>query len=402
MARGLWLVEKEKTLLYQSCSEASTQRKSQGSYAFSPPSGGPHHKPQAILLPMTHFTPDAPTPRALGFAMPPEWALHAATWMGWPADDDLWFGHLEAVRGEFAGLVKTIARFEPVELIVRDDESEQDARERLSGSGVTFHRQALDDVWLRDSGPMFVTRGQDVSLINWRFNAWGGKFDFGHDNQVPEYVAGELGAAHWDRPEVLEGGALEVNGAGIGLTTRSCLLTPSRNPHLSEAGYAALLRDTLGLEKLLWLGGGLENDHTDGHIDTITRFAAERTIVTSVESDEQDANFTAMQQNLSALRQMTDAGGRPFEIVELPLPVLRLEGAEGRLPPTYANFYIGNGFVVVPQYGDPNDPRALDVLTPLFPGREVIGLPSRAIIEGGGSFHCVTQQQPAGQVWAGE
>ncbi|WP_420595488.1 agmatine deiminase family protein [Deinococcus sp.] len=356
---------------------------------------------------MTHLTPDAPTPGDLGFAMPPEWAPHAATWMGWPADDELWFGHLEVVRGEFAQLVRTIARFEPVQLIVRDDESEQDARQRLSGSDVTpfaitLHRQPLDDVWLRDSGPIFVTRGQDVSLINWRFNAWGGKFEFGHDNQVPEYVAGALGAAHWDRPEVLEGGAVEVNGAGVCLTTRSCLLTPTRNPHLSEADYAALLQGTLGIDKLLWLGSGLDNDHTDGHIDTITRFASQRTIVTSVERSEQDANFAPMQQNLSALREMTDAGGRPFKIVELPLPAVRLEGAEGRLPPTYANFYIGNGFVVVPQYGDPNDAAALEILRPLFAGREVIGLASRAIIEGGGSFHCVTQQQPTGRIWTGE
>ena len=351
---------------------------------------------------MTHFTPDAATPRQLGFAMPPEWALHAATWLGWPADDELWFGHLDAVRGEFAQLVRTIARFEPVHLLVRDAESEQDARARLAGTAVTFQRQPLDDVWLRDSGPIFVTRGQEVSLINWRFNAWGGKFKFGHDNQVPEYLARALGAAHWDRPEVLEGGAIEVNGAGVGLSTRSCLLTPSRNPELSEADYAALLHETLGIEKLLWLGGGLENDHTDGHIDTITRFVGERSIVTSLEEDEQDANFTVMRRNLAALREMTDLQGQPFEIVALPLPAVRLEGAEGRLPPTYANFYIGNGFVVVPQYGDPNDTRALEILRPLFAGREVIGLSSRAIIEGGGSFHCVTQQQPAGKVWTGE
>ncbi len=351
---------------------------------------------------MLHFSLPDPTPRALGFAMPPEWAPHAATWLGWPQDDELWFGHLAGVRGEFAQLVRTIARFEPVDLIVRDEDSETDARARLAGADVTYHRQPLDDVWLRDSGPIFVTRGQQLSLINWRFNAWGGKFEYQHDNQVPEYVAGALGLSHWDRPEVLEGGGLEVNGAGVGLTTRSCFLTDTRNPGMTEADYAALLKETLGIEKLLWLGGGLENDHTDGHIDTITRFTDQTTIVTSVESDPADANFAPMQRNLADLRQMTDAHGQPFRIVELPLPAARLEGAEGRLPPTYANFYIGNGFVVVPQYGDANDQAALDILSPLFPGREVIGLPSRQIIEGGGSFHCVTQQQPPGEAWQGE
>ena len=368
---------------------------------------------------MRHLSPTDPSPRDLGFAMPPEWAPHAATWMSWPQGDDLWFGHLDDVRAEFAGLVRTIARFEPVQLLVRDDESEQDAKTRLDGADVKYHRVALDDVWLRDNGPIFVRKEGEVmgddradsslnpqpsslSFVNWRFNSWGGKFNFQNDDRVPEYVAGALNAAHWDRPEVLEGGGLEVNGAGVGLTTRSCLLTDTRNPGLDEAGYAALLRGTLGIDKLLWLDGGLENDHTDGHIDTITRFTDEQTIVTSVEPDEDDPNHEAMARNLIALRGMTDAQGQPFRIVELPLPERYLEGAEGRLPPTYANFYIGNGFVVVPQYGDPNDRRALEILTPLFPGREVIGLDSRAIIQGGGSFHCVTQQQPAGTVWRGE
>ncbi len=356
---------------------------------------------------MKHFSPDDSTPRDLGFAMPAEWEPHAATWMSWPADDDLWFGHLEGVRGEFAGLVSTIARFEPVHLLVRDEESEADARGRLEGVNVKFHRVPLDDVWMRDNGPIFVKRtgagGRgEVALVNWRFNAWGGKFHWQNDDRVPEYVASTMNAGHWDMNIVLEGGGLEVNGAGVGLTTRSCFLTDTRNPGLTEEGYTYLLSDMLGVRKLLWLDGGLENDHTDGHIDTITRFTDERTIVTSVEPDVNDPNHAVMSKNLADLREMTDAGGQPFRIVELPLPAEYLEGAEGRLPPTYANFYIGNGFVVVPQYGDPNDARALEVLRPLFPGREVIGLPSRQIIEGGGSFHCVTQQQPAGTVWKGE
>lgn len=351
---------------------------------------------------MQHFLPSDPSPHELGFRMPAEWEPHAATWMSWPADNDLWFGHLDGVREEFAGLVRTIARFEPVELLVRDAESEEDARARLAGADVTYHRLPLDDVWLRDNGPIFVRRGDELAFVNWRFNSWGGKFSWEHDDQVPEYVARVLGAAHWDRPEVLEGGGLEVNGLGTGLTTRSCFLTDTRNPGLTEEGYGTLLHDTLGVSRLLWLDGGLENDHTDGHIDTITRFTDERTIVTSVEGNPADPNHAVMQNNLEALRQMTDQDGQPFRIVELPLPASRLEGAEGRLPPTYANFYIGNGFVVVPIYGDPNDARALEVLRPLFPGREVIGLPSRKIIEGGGSFHCVTQQQPQGTVWTGK
>jgi agmatine deiminase len=353
---------------------------------------------------MKHLTSQDPSPRALGFAMPPEWAGHAATWMSWPADDDLWFGHLEAVRAEYAGLVQTIARFERVELLVRDEESEHDARRRLgSGPDVRFHRVPLDDVWIRDNGPIFVrNEHNELALTNWKFNSWGEKFKWKNDDRVPEYVAGRLGMGHWDLSPVLEGGAIEVNGDGVALVTRSCLLTSTRNPQLNETDYAALLGEYLGIDKLLWLDGGLENDHTDGHIDTITRFTDPSTIVTSVENDPADANHAGMGQNLRQLREMTGGEGRPFRVVELPLPALRLEGEEGRLPPTYANFYIGNGFVVVPQYGDPNDAAALEVLTPLFPGREVIGLPSRAIIGGGGSFHCMTQQQPEGTVWTGE
>ncbi|MDV6375937.1 agmatine deiminase family protein [Deinococcus arenicola] len=352
---------------------------------------------------MKHLSPTDATPRSLGFSMPPEWEAHAATWLSWPADDDLWFGHLEAVRAEFAELVRTIARFEPVQLLTRDAESRQDAGERLAGADVTFHDVPLNDVWIRDNGPLFVTRdSSEVSLVNWRFNAWGGKFDYAEDDRVPEAVARILGASHWDVPVVLEGGALEIGGAGVALTTRSCLLTDTRNLGLDTGKYADWLREYLGVSNLLWLGAGLENDHTDGHIDTITRFTDARTIVTSVEADQTDPNHAVMSANLNALREMTDTQGQPFRIVELPLPAEYLEGAEGRLPPTYANFYIGNGFVVVPQYGDVNDARALDILTPLFPGREVIGLSSRALIEGGGSFHCVTQQQPAGAVWTGE
>lgn len=342
--------------------------------------------------------------------MPAEWERHEATWMGYPADDELWFGHLRGVRDEYIALVRTIARFERVELLVRDEESERDAKMRLQGhpeaANVRFHRVGLDDSWLRDSGPLFVTRKvgkeTEVALVNWRFNAWGGKFEWENDNQIPNYVAQFLNMPHWDRPEVLEGGALEILGDGTALTTRSCLLTDTRNPALTEEGYTFLLGDYLGVKKLVWLDAGLENDHTDGHIDTITRFAAPNVVVTSTENNPKDANHATMSRNLAHLRDMTDASGQPLKIVELPLPAHRLEGAEGRLPPTYANFYIGNGFVAVPQYGDPNDKQALDILRGLFPEREVIGVMSRQIIEGGGSFHCLTQQQPAGKVWAGE
>lgn len=337
------------------------------------------------------------TPLEQGFSLPAEWTPHAATWTSWPADDEVWFGQLEGVRLEFAELIKTIARFEPVHVLLRDPEAEADARARLAGQGnLTFHRVPLNDVWFRDNGPLFVTRGDQLSLTNWKFNAWGEKYDWQLDNAAPEAVAQFLGISHWDVDMVLEGGSLEQNGRGVALTTRQCLLTPQRNPHLSVQDIAEALRQNLGIQKLLWLESGLEGDHTDGHIDTITRFINETTIVTVMCNDPRDANHAMSQHNLEYLKTFTDLEGNPFTLIELPLPLNYLEIEGHRLPPTYANFYIGNGFVVVPQYGDPNDDLALEILRPLFPNREVIGLSSRAIINGGGSFHCVTQQQPVG------
>jgi agmatine deiminase len=260
---------------------------------------------------------------------------------------------------------------------------------------------------LRDCAPLFVTRGTDLAAVDWEFNGWGNKFDAALDNQIPDFVAHCLQVPVFKTGIVMEGGSLEVNGAGVALTTRQCLHSKFRNPTLSEHDLEKALHDYLGIKKVLWLENGLEGDHTDGHIDTITRFVSENTIITSICQDLSDANFQTMQDNLERLKSFKNLEGQPFKILELPLPQNRLEHmgdiakAQGllgaRLPPTYANFYIANGAVIVPMYADPNDERALEILKPLFPDRQVIGLSSSAIINGGGSFHCVTQQQPIGK-----
>lgn len=343
-------------------------------------------------------------PTEHGFRMPPEWAPHAATWTSWPFDDELWVGHLEEAREDMARLVATIARFEPVVLNVRDGEAERDARARLARHGVdpdeiTYHRLALDDIWFRDNGPIFVTDANGcVALTDWRFNAWGDKYAWEHDTVAPAAVAQTLGMRRFELPYVMEGGALEMNGEGVLLTTRQCLLEPHRNPTLSEPELEDLLKEALGAKHVVWLERGLEGDHTDGHIDTIVRFADDRTIVASVSEDPADKNYRPTRHNLEALRALRDGRGEPYRIVELPLPRQRRELEGNRLPLTYANWYLGNGFVIVPTYGDENDERALDILRPLFEGREVIGLPASGLITGGGAFHCVTQQQPAGEV----
>ncbi|RIH85367.1 agmatine deiminase family protein [Calidithermus roseus] len=336
------------------------------------------------------------TPRALGFAMPAEWAPHAATWTAWPHDEEQWMGYLEPVRREFAAFVDTLARFEPVHLIVADEESEADARARLNSANVTLHRIPHNDLWLRDSGAIFVRRGEEVALTDWEFNGWGGKYPAQLDNQIPTHMARILGGKLWRAGIVMEGGSLEVNGQGVCLTTRQCLLSPERNPHLDEEDLEGYLRDYLGIHSVIWLGEGLEGDHTDGHIDTIARFAREHTIVSAVCEDEADPNYWPLRENLEILESL---GG--FQIVKLPLPKNPLYLEETRLPPTYANFYIANGAVLVPVYGDPNDEKALEVLRKVFPERQVIGLMARNLITGGGAFHCVTQQQPVGRIWAG-
>ena len=374
------------------------------------------------------------SPAQLGFAMPAEWYPHAATWMAWPHDDVQWVGMLEPVRREFTALVEAIAAREPVRLLVANEESEADARRRLTHGTIQFHRVPHQDLWLRDSGPTFLTRSVEaglppsleasadhrslgeggqprlsgprpstVSLVDWDFNGWGEKYPADLDNQIPIYVARILGGVPLHSPRVImEGGSIEVDGRGTLLTTRQCLLSPERNPGMTEAALEACLKDNLGASQVLWLDEGLEGDHTDGHIDTITRFADEQTIVTATCEDRDDPNHKVLAANLDRLQSARSLDGTPYRVVELPIPARSAEFEGERLPLTYANFYIVNGAVLVPVYGDPHDARAIDILTPLFPGREVVPLMARALITGGGAFHCVTQQQPVGELWRGE
>jgi agmatine deiminase len=307
---------------------------------------------------------------------------------------------LEPVRREFAPFVEAIARHEPVDLIVADEESEHDARARLGSGAIRVHRVPHQDLWLRDSGPIFVVRDEEVALVDWDFNGWGGKYPASLDDEIPTHVAQILGDLQPFEPGlVMEGGSLDVNGEGVVLTTRQCLLAPTRNPGATEASLERALLDYLGLREVLWLDQGLEGDHTDGHIDTLTRFVDDTTIVTSVCPDRDDPNHATLAANLDVLRGIVTNNGAQYRIVELPIPSGRVTFEGERLPLTYANFYVTNGAVLVPAYDLPEDGRALDILRPLFPGREVVGLPARALITGGGAFHCVTQQQPAGRLW---
>lgn len=337
----------------------------------------------------------SPRPAALGFGLPAEAERHAATWAAWPFDDAEWRGMLAPAREEFARFIDAIAGFEPVRLLVADAESAADVRKRLGvRDAITCIEVPLDDVWLRDSGPIFVRNGEGrVSFVHWGFNAWGGKFDWALDDEVPEAIAAHLDLDHFDIDVILEGGSIEADGTGTALTTRQCLLTPTRNPGLGETDLARILAENLGLTRVVWLERGLEGDHTDGHVDTIARFVAPGVVAACVAEPEDALNHATLSANAARLR------AEGFTVIEVPLPRERRVFDGERLPLTYVNYCVVNGAVLVPQYADPHDARALSILTEAFPDRAVIGLASSAIITSGGSFHCLTQQQPDGPLW---
>lgn len=338
------------------------------------------------------------TPRELGYRFPAEWEPHSATWLSWPHNPDTWPGKFEPIPAVWRQLVRTLAEFEPVHVLAGGDAVSEVAR-RMVGDvpNVTLHDVPTNDCWARDHGPMFLVgqEGSEPSLIDWDYNAWGGKYPpFDRDNEVPGHVARITGRRRFEPGIILEGGAVDVNGAGTVLTTEQCLLNPNRNPQLDRAGIERYLRDYLNVSKVLWLGGGIVGDDTDGHIDELARFVAPRTVVAAVEDDPSDANYAPLAENLARLRTFTDQDDRPLEIVALPMPAPKFFG-EHRLPACYLNFYIANGVVIVPVFDDPADAAALETLAKLFPTRQVRPIRAIDLIWGLGAFHCITQQEPA-------
>jgi agmatine deiminase len=338
-----------------------------------------------------------PTPKQLGYRWPAEWEPHAATWLAWPHKPETWPGKFEPIPAIWQKLVQTLARFEPVHICAGGKAVMAEAR-RLVGdtSNVTLHDIPTNDVWARDHGPMFLSGGANLepALVDWEYNAWGGKYPpFDLDNAVPGQVAAFTGRRMFSPGIIMEGGALENNGAGTILTTEPCLLNPNRNPQLNREQIEQYLRDYACADKILWIGGSVEGDDTDSHIDELARFVGPRTVVAALESDPQDVNYEPLQENFRRLQTLTDAQGRPLEVIPIPMP-RPLYYDEQRLPACYMNFYIANGVVVVPTFDDPNDKVAINTLGRLFPGREIIGIQSIDLVWGLGAFHCITQQQP--------
>jgi agmatine deiminase len=344
-------------------------------------------------------------PGRQGFRMPAEWEPHAATWLAWPHKEASWPGKLDRVPPIFATMARELAHGELVRISVNDQSMEREARTVLDAAGVPrervrFHRIPTDDAWVRDHGPMFVVRDsgarRELAIVDWGYNAWGGKYPpYALDDVVPSCVGAELELPVFHPGIVMEGGSLDVNGRGSLLTTESCLLNPNRNPHLSRPEIERYLCDYLGVRRVLWLGDGIAGDDTDGHVDDLARFVAPDTVVTVVEDDPDDVNFKPLQDNLHRLETMTADDGRPLRVHRLPMPdPVEYEGQ--RLPASYANFYIGNDVVLLPQFGCAADRRAHAILQTLFPELRVVGVDATDLVWGLGAFHCLTQQQPEG------
>jgi agmatine deiminase len=347
-------------------------------------------------------------PAQLGYRMPAEWEPHEATWIAWPHEPKDWPGKFAAIPWVYAEIVRHLGRSERVDILVDDKQAERRARQAVVSVGVDpgrvrFHRIPTDRCWTRDYGPIFVKgAGGDVGLLDWQFNAWAKYSNWQRDNAVPTHLAEVLGMRYWvpkvgDRRVVLEGGSIDVNGAGLLLTTEECLLSDvqARNPGMGKEDVEKVLADYLGVRKVLWLGRGIAGDDTHGHVDDIARFVGPRTVVAAVEEDPQDANYEPLQENLRRLWGATDLDGQPLEVVRLPMPEPVVFRGQ-RLPASYANFYIANDRVLVPTFNDRHDRDALDVLAGVFPTRPVIGIHAVDLVWGLGTLHCLTQQQPAG------
>jgi len=342
------------------------------------------------------------TPAQAGYRMPAEWEPHQCTWISWPHKKDSWPGKFGPVEPVMVRFVSALSATELVRINVLDEGHEKHVSALLEGEAnaenVRFHRFPTNDAWCRDHGAIFVKRdGRDMPLLalDFRYNAWGGKYPpFDLDDAMPPQMADALGVPCRSVDMVLEGGSIEVNGAGALLTTEQCLLHPNRNPTMSRGDIEATLKAMLGVNHILWLGEGIVGDDTDGHIDDLTRFVAEDTVVTVIESDRGDDNYQALAENRERLDKLHLGDGRPLKVVELAMP--RPVVFEGdRLPASYANFYIGNRIVIVPVFNDPADAPNLKTLESVFPGRDVVGIDCSDLVLGLGTLHCLTQQVPA-------
>lgn len=346
-------------------------------------------------------TMDKNTPASQGFHFPAEWVKHTATWLSWPHKEASWPGKIDTIYAPYIEFIKVVTEGELVRINVVNEDMKASVIFQLQNAGVDLSKIEIfefptNDAWCRDHGPAFLINPttRQKAIVDWGYNAWGGKYPpFDLDDVIPTKIGNHFGLPVFNPGIVMEGGSVDFNGKGTILTTTACLLNKNRNPQLNQQQIETYLQNYYGAEQILWLGDGIVGDDTDGHIDDITRFVNEDTVVTVVEEDKNDENYHILQENLDTLKTMRLLNGKQLNIVELPMPDAIIY-EDTRLPASYANFYIANSAVIVPTYRSKNDDKALDILTQCFPDRKVVGIDSTDIIWGLGSFHCLSQQEP--------
>jgi agmatine deiminase len=342
------------------------------------------------------------SPALQGFSFPAEWAHHTATWLSWPHKEESWPGKIDTIYKPYCEFIKILTEGELVRINVADEKLKTSAVKQLQLAGIDLNRIEFfkfptNDAWCRDHGPAFLINPETEQkvIVDWDYNAWGNKYPpYELDDVIPTKIA-----KHFDLPVyhpgiVMEGGSVDFNGKGTLITSKACLLNKNRNPHLTQEQIEAYLHNYYGVEQVLWVNEGIVGDDTDGHIDDTVRFVNEDTVVTVVEENKTDENYHILQENLQALKTMRLLNGKQLNIIELPMPEPVYYDGQ-RLPASYANFYIANTAVIMPTYRSKNDDRALDILQQCFPERKVVGIDSTDIIWGLGSFHCLSQQEPA-------
>jgi agmatine deiminase len=350
---------------------------------------------------------EEPTPASRGFRMPAEWQSHRATWLAWPHETTDWPGKFEAIPWIYGEIIRHLSKVEKVCILVENAGAEEHVRGVLKNchvdlSAIDFFQIATDRSWTRDFCPIFVRNGDGGrGVLNWRFNGWAKYDNSKHDDAVTEALAPRIGVPMWTprvagMQVVLEGGSIDVNGAGTILTTEECLLSDvqARNPNLGRSELENVFRDFLGARHTLWLRYGIAGDDTHGHVDDLARFTDVNTVAVASEQDPSEVNYEPLRENLALLREMRDQDGKRLRVETLPMPAPILFDGQ-RLPASYANFYIANKIVLVPTFNDPNDRIALNKLAELFPERQIIGIAATDLVLGLGTLHCMTQQEPA-------
>ena len=331
--------------------------------------------------------------------VPAEWDKHEACWMAWPTHSSAWGGHLLRAQRQFVAFCKALAESkdaERIELLVANDDAEAQAKKALGefDGQIHYRKVPYGDIWLRDTGPIFARSGSGLKAVQFTFNGWGGRYVYDNDESVGAAIAKARRLKAKTHELVLEGGALETNGAGTCITTRSVVLNDNRNPEMEEEHFEKILASTLGIRKVIWLDWGLMGDHTDGHVDNLARFVAPEVVMHMQATTADDANQATLSRIRGVLAESTDADGKPFKLVSIPSPG-RITSSEGKvMAASYLNFYIANGAVIVPAFGSRMDRLARDAIAAQFPKRQVVSLDARGLLEGGGTFHCMTLQEP--------